>query len=1131
MFFLINQLNISQLKIALRLIINEYSFDDQHCSFTLPNEKIFHIKTFNVMYKKTLLLLTIIMCFAFTGFAQEWQVYDGSVLPDANDPALTQSNWSDPGPTNTVTDDPDISGNKYLEYISDGTDMSGLWTQEFSGDVPSKVTMVARVKAADVSTYDKVLEMDFRFNGLREKLVISGDNEIELQRAGKDIVPDNLDVSEWNIYRFTFDTETGAGAVYINESSVPVLTATSTESHTSNYIRFGDGSGSNTYGALVDWVVWDTTGTYNPKEEVLDQTLTGIGGDWMTYTASVLPDANAPAFEQSNWSDPGPTNTIIDDPDISGNQLLEYLSDGVDMSGLWAQTYTTENMPSEVTMVVRVKAADIATYDKVLDLDFRFGSLREKLVISNNNEVELQRAGVDIVPDNLDVSKWNIYRFTFNAETGDGAVYINESNVPTLTATSTEEHTSNYIRFGDGSGSNTYGALVDWVVWDTTGTYSPADKSISNALTGAGGASSKSIVFVANENNTYPKTGEPRDKPFIDTLKNIGYNVKVVYNSYLSFATENELSTYNNADLVIIGRSGSSGDFGGINRTTWNGIQAPVLNMSSWTTRDKANKNRLNWFNSDNSTNVDVSLDAVFTSKVLKPDDEAFSDVDMPADSVLDWFIGPYSAIIVPEDTATNANVLVRSNVDSVDAIMMARFDTGVPFYENAGDSAAAPRSYFGVGNDDTTYFNLSDDALNIWLKEVELMANKTNYTPLEFPSANAGLSDVLLDGTSIQGFESTVFEYEEPVSGVPEVTATTIADGATTNITQASSIPGEATIEVTAPDGETMVTYTLNFVSADATGPKIMFVGDDGGSSGGVADGIIMDKLREWGYRVTYVDHDTYRDNTPDHSEYDMVYFSESMSSQRTATFADAGFPLPAFITELSAVQASEGRMDIGDNGDPLDDSDNEVIVKDLKIIEDSHPIIEGTSWSLNDEVNLYSGDIKQGWVDIRGEFNFTNLGEISGFDGETSWVAIEPSGKLEHKMVLFGAFDGAAETATEDYWQITQRSILWLLDSLGGETLTSVEDLNMEDNALVAYPNPSSNMANLKFKMKEAGRVNLAVYNSIGRKVDILTDKVYSQGEHKLEFNTRNYANGIYIFKMRKGNTEETFKMLIEH
>ncbi|WP_461597718.1 T9SS type A sorting domain-containing protein [Winogradskyella sp.] len=94
-------------------------------------------------------------------------------------------------------------------------------------------------------------------------------------------------------------------------------------------------------------------------------------------------------------------------------------------------------------------------------------------------------------------------------------------------------------------------------------------------------------------------------------------------------------------------------------------------------------------------------------------------------------------------------------------------------------------------------------------------------------PNEDASLSDLTLDGVTVTGFSPNTLTYNvELPNGT--VTAPTVAGVATqagngssnVSVTQASGVPGSATLDVTAPNGTDMQTYTVNFTEAPALPP-----------------------------------------------------------------------------------------------------------------------------------------------------------------------------------------------------------------------------------------------------------------------------------------------------------------------
>lgn len=82
--------------------------------------------------------------------------------------------------------------------------------------------------------------------------------------------------------------------------------------------------------------------------------------------------------------------------------------------------------------------------------------------------------------------------------------------------------------------------------------------------------------------------------------------------------------------------------------------------------------------------------------------------------------------------------------------------------------------------------------------------------------SSNATLSDLKVDGTTVTGFSPATLEYTISypygTAAVPDVTYTLADANASATSTDPTEMPSYATVEVTAPDGVTKLTYKVNF-------------------------------------------------------------------------------------------------------------------------------------------------------------------------------------------------------------------------------------------------------------------------------------------------------------------------------
>ena len=133
------------------------------------------------------------------------------------------------------------------------------------------------------------------------------------------------------------------------------------------------------------------------------------------------------------------------------------------------------------------------------------------------------------------------------------------------------------------------------------------------------------------------------------------------------------------------------------------------------------------------------------------------------------------------------------------------------------------------------TYGQVDGDPTVITVKSGDGTSTMTyRIKMVQEPSDNPRLADIKVNGESLSGFNGYVGTYNVALpygtTAKPVVSYTLAEDGQVVTITQATSTTGTCTINVTAPDGKTKMTYTLNFsvaLLADNTLVNILVNGD----------------------------------------------------------------------------------------------------------------------------------------------------------------------------------------------------------------------------------------------------------------------------------------------------------------
>lgn len=86
----------------------------------------------------------------------------------------------------------------------------------------------------------------------------------------------------------------------------------------------------------------------------------------------------------------------------------------------------------------------------------------------------------------------------------------------------------------------------------------------------------------------------------------------------------------------------------------------------------------------------------------------------------------------------------------------------------------------------------------------------------------------------------------------------------------------------------------------------------------------------------------------------------------------------------------------------------------------------------------------------------------------------------------------------------------------------------------SVAVFPNPTVEVAYIKFKLKEASKVSLNIFNLSGQQLAVpVMNETYSGGKHKLvvDANQLNLVDGIYLYELITNSGTFTGKMVFEH
>ncbi|HAF29423.1 MAG TPA: hypothetical protein DCG75_10290 [Bacteroidales bacterium] len=355
-----------------------------------------------------------------------------------------------------------------------------------------------------------------------------------------------------------------------------------------------------------------------------------------------------------------------------------------------------------------------------------------------------------------------------------------------------------------------------------------------------------------------------------------------------------------------------------------------------------------------------------------------------------------------------------------------------------------------------------------------------TVYFTFDNLSSDATLSDILFDGISISEFNSTnlVYNVELPygTTDIPVVTPTKNNENASTEITDASSLPGTTTIEVTAEDEFTTKTYLVNFTIADP------------------ATDATLSNLKVDGTTVSSFNSSTFSyDVELDYGTITVpTVTATTTDANATASIVDAtALPGSTVVTVTAEDDLTEIVYTINFTIAP----NNDATLNDLKV--------DGTTVNgFNSSTLSYDIELESGTTTVPTLTATTN-------DINADAVITDATSLPGTTTILVTAED---ETSEETY-------------SINFTVATAIDGPDFSRN-ISLYPNPSNGIIHIAFEDVIQSEWKIEVYNSIGS--IIYNEELLSINEtfHKIDLSS--FSKGMYFVKISTSK-ESCVKSLI--
>jgi len=104
------------------------------------------------------------------------------------------------------------------------------------------------------------------------------------------------------------------------------------------------------------------------------------------------------------------------------------------------------------------------------------------------------------------------------------------------------------------------------------------------------------------------------------------------------------------------------------------------------------------------------------------------------------------------------------------------------------------------------------------------------------------------------------------------------------------------------------------------------------------------------------------------------------------------------------------------------------------------------------------------------------------------------------------------------------------YFFDNLTLDGLTSAEDTEFVSD-LKAFPNPATDMVTLEYNLIASGDVNITLSDITGRVIENKIFKNQPNGTFRMDFNTGNYADGIYLYNVNVSGQNHAGKIIVNN
>ena len=145
------------------------------------------------------------------------------------------------------------------------------------------------------------------------------------------------------------------------------------------------------------------------------------------------------------------------------------------------------------------------------------------------------------------------------------------------------------------------------------------------------------------------------------------------------------------------------------------------------------------------------------------------------------------------------------------------------------------------------------------------------------------------------------------------------------------------------------------------------------------------------------------------------------------------------------------------------------------------------------------------------------------------------DPDATDDHVYLIYQVPDYATHTVDDDTSDAVPedyKNRLYFMDVDYSSVVSGIEgfvDVPAKFELEQNYPNPFNPITTINFDIHQAGKYNLEVFNTLGRKVKTLFSEYKGSGHYEIELDGSNMSSGIYFYSLTGDNVTVTRKSVL--